>query len=281
MTERYVELHARSAFSFLRGASLPEDYVKAAGAAGLSRMALCDRDGVYGAARFHTSAQEIGSLETIVGAEVTMEDGSVLPLLVETRGGYQNLCRMLTRAHLRSQKGKSAVRWDELPEFAEGLVALTGDFDGPLIQSIASNMGIVLEETNGNFPSHAPAEILQRLTRTFGPERVYVEIQRHHVRDEQRINQALVDLSSASGLPLLATNGVCHATPQGRRALDVFTCIRRHTHLDAAGRILARNDERHVKSAEQMLELFSDHPEAVANTVRLGERLDFRLKDLG
>src|SRR5204863_2025003 len=89
-------------------------------------MAVCDRDGVYGAPRFFAKANELG-LRAIVGAELTMEDSSILPVLVETRSGYQNLCRLLTRAHLRSEKGKSKIAWDELPEFKEGLVALTGD----------------------------------------------------------------------------------------------------------------------------------------------------------
>src|ERR1041385_4049687 len=122
----YVELHARSAFSFLRGASLPEQLAETAARLGLPAMALCDRDGVYGTPRFFSRARETG-VRPIVGAELTLEDGAVLPVLVESRSGYQNLCRLLTRAHLRSEKGKAAVQWEELPEFAEGLVALTGD----------------------------------------------------------------------------------------------------------------------------------------------------------
>src|SRR5439155_23174910 len=99
-------------------------------------MALCDRDGVYGAPRFFAAGQERG-IRSIIGSELTMEDGSILPVLVESRRGYQNLCRLITRAQLRSAKGQSAVRWDELPEFAEGLVALTGDEEGPLQRALA------------------------------------------------------------------------------------------------------------------------------------------------
>src|SRR5215211_1252086 len=122
----YVELHSRSAFSFLRGASLPEQLAQTAAEFAMPAMALCDRDGVYGAPRFFTAAKDAGT-RAIVGSELTMEDGSVLPVLVESRTGYQNLCRLLTRAHLRAAKGESKVRWDELSEFASGLVALTGD----------------------------------------------------------------------------------------------------------------------------------------------------------
>ena len=119
----YVELHARSAFSFLRGASSPEHLAKCAPICGLPAMALCDRDGVYGAPRFYRGRAGIFGIRAIVGAELTMEDGTVLPVLVETRAGYRNLCRLITRAKLRGTKTESAVRWDELAEFAEGLIA--------------------------------------------------------------------------------------------------------------------------------------------------------------
>jgi error-prone DNA polymerase len=131
----YVELHARSAFSFLRGAAAPEQLAEGAARLNLPAIALCDRDGVYGAPRLFASANEAG-VRAIVGAELTLEDETILPVLVETRRGYQNLCRLLTRAHLRSEKGTSRVRWDELPEFAEGLVALTGDDEGPVVRAI-------------------------------------------------------------------------------------------------------------------------------------------------
>src|SRR5215510_5721504 len=117
----YVELHARSAFSFLRGASLPEQLAETAGDLGLPAIALSDRNGVYGAPRFFGRAKEMG-VRPIVGAELTMEDQTVLPVLVESRAGYRNLCQLLTRAHLRNEKGKASVRWDELPEFSEGVV---------------------------------------------------------------------------------------------------------------------------------------------------------------
>src|SRR5271170_63092 len=131
----YVELHARSAFSFLRGSSLPEHLAEAAVKQGLTAMALCDRNGVYGAPRFYTTAREHG-LRAIVGSELTLEDGTVLPVLVMNRTGYRNLCRMITRAQLRAPKGESRILWTELEEFHEGLIALTGDSEGPLYEPI-------------------------------------------------------------------------------------------------------------------------------------------------
>src|SRR5690349_15428579 len=113
MTSPYIELHARSAFSFLRAGSVPEQLAEVAAQLEIPAMALCDRDGVYGAPRFFSKARETG-IRPIVGAEVTLEDGSVLPVLVESRTGYQNLCKLLTLGHLRSPKGQCSVAWDEL-----------------------------------------------------------------------------------------------------------------------------------------------------------------------
>ncbi len=260
----------------------------------LPSMAVCDRDGVYGAPRFFGKAKESG-IRPIVGAELTMEDGTILPVLVENRTGYQNLCRLLTDAHLRSEKAKSKVRWDELPQFAEGLVALTGDEEGPVIRDIRSKQGRrstecwsdgVLENIIPLLPNtptlhYSTPPALEKLIHIFGQQNVFVEIQRHMVRGEERINTALVQLGAHYKLPLLATNGVLHATPAGRQVLDVFTCIRNHTHLDAAGKLLAQNSERFLKNDKQMRSLFRDLPEAIENTARLAERLQFSLEDLG
>ena len=121
----YIELHACSAFSFLRGGSFTEQLAEVAAELEMPAIALIDRNGVYGAQRFSVAAREHG-VRPIIGAELSMEDGSILPVLVENRTGYKNLCELLTQSHLRSEKGKCTVRWDELPEFADGLVAFLG-----------------------------------------------------------------------------------------------------------------------------------------------------------
>jgi error-prone DNA polymerase len=262
----YVELHCRSAFSFLRGGSLPEQLARRAAELQMPAMALCDRDGVYGAPRFYSRARETG-VRPIIGAELTMEDRTILPVLVQSRAGYQNLCRLLTRAHLRGEKGKSAVRWAELPEFADGLVALTGDHEGPVPQHILIDRG--------------PLPALEKLRAIFGRENLFVEIQRHRIRGEERANKILIDAARQMRLPLLATNGVLYNSENERPILDVFTCLRHHTHLDAAGTLLEQNGERYLKSAAQMRALFADLPESIENTTRLAERLDFTLQNLG
>ena len=261
----YVELHACSAFSFLRGGSFPEQLAEVAAELEMPGMALLDRNGVYGAQRFSAAAREHG-VRPITGCELLMEDGTVVPVLVENRTGYKNLCELLTQAHLRSEKGKCAVRWNELPQFAKGLIAL---FNFSLANCRAS-------VADANFSK--PIEVL---ISAFGPENVFVELQRHFIRGEERINRELISLARANGLPLIATNGVQYAKPYGREVLDVFTCIREHTHLDAAGKLLTQNAERYLKSDRQMRELFRDLPETIENTSRLADRLTFSLENLG
>ena len=269
----YIELHACSAFSFLRGGSFPEQLAEVAAELEMPAIALLDRNGVYGAQRFSVAAREHG-VRAIIGAELSMEDGSILPVLVENRTGYKNLCELLTQAHLRSEKGKGAVRWDELPEFADGLVAL---FNASLINCRAS----VSDANPSRRFTETPYKFIAPLIDAFGRENVFVELQRHFIRGEERINRDLIDLSRALRLLLIPTNGVQYAKPYGREVLDVFTCIREHTHLDAAGKLLTQNAERHLKSDREMRAVFADFPDAIENTSRLAERLTFSLENIG
>src|ERR1041385_4854697 len=203
MTMKYVELHACSAFSFLRGGSFPEQLAEVAAELQMPAIALCDRDGVYGVQRFSTAAREHG-IRPIIGAELSMEGGGILPVLVENRTGYRNLCELLTQAHLRREKGKCEIKWDELPQFAEGLVAL---FNATLLDSPSRTGGT------------ARISPILNLIEAFARENLFVEIQRHFVRGEEQINRQLVDLARAMGLPLIATNGVQSAKPHGREVL--------------------------------------------------------------
>jgi len=264
----YIELHARSAFSFLEGASVPEEFVQVCAERGMPAMALLDRDGVYGSPRFHGAAKK-RSLRAHIGAEVTSTAGWRYVLLVESRAGYQNLCRLLTRMKLRAKKGEGKVRAEEMAEIGRGLICLTGGSEGPLAYALAKD-GI-----------ECGRKCVEELCRTFGPENVYVELQRHFCREEEAHNQAAVRIAQKLKLPLLATNGVCFARPQQREVLDVFTCIRHHQTLSIAGRQLSSNSERHFKTHEEMSQLFLDLPEAIANTESLSSRLHFALSDLG
>ena len=265
MSAPYVELHAASAFSFLEGAALPEEFAGACATYELPAMALLDRDGVYGAPRFHLAAKKAG-IQAHIGAEVTSTTGVRYPLLAETREGYQNLCRLITRMKLRAPKGKGAITEDELAAHARGLVCLTGGEHGPLTRAISNNNG---------------CPTLEGLIDIFGREHVYVELQRHYNRAEEAINQQAIALAEIFRLPVLATNGIRYGSPHQREILDVFTCIRNHRTLETAGCLLSNNSERYLKRPEQMLQLFHDIPQAIANTIELSRRLQFTLKDLG
>src|SRR2546428_2001929 len=264
----YTELHARSAFSFLEGASVPEELAGACAEQEMGAMALLDRDGVYGAPRFHLAAKKL-SIKAHIGAEITSAAGWRYALLVESRAGYQNLCRLITHMKLHAKKGEARVSAEDLAGHTTGLICLTGGEEGPLAHAL--NQG-GMEEA---------AQCVQQLCHLFGRENVYIELQRHFCREEEACNQAAIEIARKLSLPLLATNGVCHALPHQREVLDVFTCIRHHRNLNTAGRLLARNSERHLNSPAEMERLFSDLPEAIANTQVLSSRLQFTLKDLG
>jgi len=280
----YFELHARSAYSFLRGASTPRDLAKAAFDAKLPGLALLDRDGVYGAPQLYSATRDNG-LRALVGLELTLEDNSVVPLLAATRTGYQNLCRLVSETKLserfvtpenvefnldpHERKRPCFASWSELERFSEGLIALTGDEEGP-VRRAWREKGATAAETQ-----------LQNLLNVFGRDRLYLELQRHRIRGEERELEFLTTLAAAKKIPTVATGGVTYATKPVRAAADVFTCLRLHTTLDAAGKKLAVNDEREIKTAAEMKSLFHRYPEAVKNSVRLAERIEFTLKDLG
>jgi error-prone DNA polymerase len=293
----YAELHAASAFSFLDGASLPEDLVERAAALGLPAMALVDANGVYAAPRFYQAAKQAG-IKPLVGAEVVLEDepslyqtrarlgplGLVpdqpavepravdaqarLTLLAANRTGYRNLCKLLTAAARGRPKGEARVSWGLLAEHVAGLHCLTGGDEGPLARELAEG---------GIDPAR---KMLERLAWQFNG-RIHVELQRHRLREEEHRNQALVDLARKLRLPLLATNGARYARAEDKPLHDVLTAIRHHTTLDAAGRLLASHRERHLKSAAEMARLFPDLPGAVAASAELAQALEFTLDDLG
>ena len=278
----YIELHSRSAFSFLEGASAPEQLIATCSELQMPAMALLDRDGVYGAARFHLAAQN-AKIKAHIGAEVTCESFSPrrlsvplclhgesrLPLLVSSRTGYQNLCQLVTRLKLRAKKDEGAVFENELQEHAAGLICLTGDENGPL--AIALRNGGIEEGR----------DVLERLRHIFGHQNVYVELQRHFHREQEARNHAAIEIARSLKLPLLATNGLCYATARERELCDVFTALRHHRTFATAGRLLTRNSERYLKSQQAMEELFADLPEAIVNTLQLSSRLEFTLEDLG
>ena len=266
----YIELHAASAFSFLQGASLPEAIVDRAAELGYEAVALLDRDGLYGAPRFHKAATAAG-VRPIIGAELTLRGTSevglrasefALAVLCESADGYKNLCRLVTRMKMRAPKGEGALTLEELDGCVSGLVALVG-------------------RTALDGRRHGVGGLVDRLIGIFGRDQVFVELQRHYRRDEERDNEALVSLAGAFRVPTIVTNGVRFATAAERPLFDVLTCIHHHTTVGGAGRRLAPNAERYLKPREEMRTLFSDHPDAIARTCELAGRLRYTMADLG
>lgn len=287
MIERYVELHARSAFSFLEGASLPEAMAQQAANLELPGLAILDRDGLYGSPRLYMNAQKLG-LRSHVGAEVSVDafghqfqppswQRHLVPkrpvrlsLLCESQLGYQNLSLLISHYKLSQRsKGEGVAPFRKLQEHAEGLICLTGGEEGPL--AAALEQGGIDEARR----------TLGRLTETFGARNVYVELQRHGLCEQEARNQAAVALAREFHLPLLATNGVNTATEYEREILDVMTSIRHGCSLDEAGLLLQPNSKRHMRSAAEMYRLFRDLPDAISNTGVLSDRLSFVMKDMG
>jgi len=256
----YVELRCRSAFTFLEAASNPEDLADRAAELGYPAMALGDVGGIYGIPRFHRAASTAG-LRAIVGAQVFVADPNARPapllLLVETQRGYSNLCRILTESHQRIAKGESLNRWEEIEEYAEGLTALArGD-------------------------ASLRTSVLDRASAIFGRGRLWVDVSRHLDRATEAAGRRAVALAEAARVPVVATNDVRHARPEGRQLFDALTCLRWKTSLDRAGRRLAVNAERHLRSPLEMAERFADRPAWIRATREIAERCAFGLENLG
>lgn len=249
----FVEFHARSAFTFLQGASQPEELVEVAASYGQPGIAVLDRDGVYGSVRQHLAAKKLG-LRAHIGAEITCVDGTIYPLLCETQKGYRNLCTLTTRLKLRAAKGEGAATREEIAGHSDGLVCLAGAEGGPSLESALL---------------------------IFGKDHVYAELQRHMRREQEARNQHTIELAGRMKIPLLATNGAWHAKPEQRIIVDVLTCVREKVALAEAGRLLTPNAERHLKTYEEMNRRFSDVPHAISNTVELSNRLQYTMRDLG
>jgi error-prone DNA polymerase len=246
-----IELHARSCFSFLAGASTPEDLVDTAARLEMPALALTDIDNLAGAPRFYMAAKKAG-LKAHVGAEITLTRGGRLTLLAEDRIGYQNLSRLITSMKLRAPKGEHAASEDELRQYAPGLVCLA----------------------RGEHP-------LDWLESIYGRSHLALELNRHGVREQEARNQWLLEQSASRKLPCIASNAPVYATRAARQLFDVMTCVRHKTTLAEAGRLLELNSERELKSARAMTRLFAACPHALDAARDLSARLDFTLRDLG
>ena len=283
----YVPLWCKSNFSFLDGASHPDELVEKAHALGVEALALTDRDGVHGVVRAHVKAQELG-VRLIVGAEVTVDDAagattsaatgdaagaaadaaagdaarlSTCVLLAANRTGYANLCRLITAGRLRRPKGESRVTWPEVCERAEGLVALWGGDRSLLVRDAE------------------PRAVAGPLREAFG-DRLYAMASRHRRAEEVRQEACLRRHAGRAGLPLVAATEVLYHTPARRDLQDVLTCIRHGVTLAAAGRLTRPNAEHDLKAPQMMTRLFADEPALVERTCEVASRCTFSLSEI-
>ncbi len=259
----FHELHTRSAFSFLSSGSQPESLIHTAAELGITGVALLDRDTVAGVVRFHFKAKEHG-IKPIVGSEITMDDGSLLPLVPTSLKGYQNLSKLITTIKLRHKKGEHYATRKDIEQYSSGLLCFTGGSDGFMHNSIKNGQG--------------QADIAW-LNYVF-ENRLYIELQRHHLRSEEDVNQSLLGLAHKLRIPYFASNGAYYADQKDRELFDVFTCIKNHCTIYDAGKLLSENSERYLKPKTQMLELFEDYPEAVEITGEIASRVNFSMDEL-
>ena len=256
----YVPLWCKSNFSFLEGASHPDELVDEACRLGLPALALTDRDGVYGVVRAHVKAREAG-LKLIVGAQVSVDDGSVVVLLAQDRGGYANLCRLLTRGRLRSEKGESAVTWDEVCSHAAGLMALWG-----------GDQSLIASEVE-------PNEVAGHMRDAFA-DRLYGMITRHRREEEHAQETRLRESAKKHNFPLVAVNEVLYHTAARRPLQDVLTAIRHGTPVACCGRKLKPNAEHALKTVYAFTALFADDSAAIVRTQEIAGRCNFSLHEI-
>ena len=291
----YVELHCHSAFSFLDGASHPVELAGTAAEQGHQALALTDHDGLHGAMEMARALRPLG-VRPITGAEVTLDDGSHLTLLCESRTGYTNLCRLLTAAHWHTRRWaregwsepvalveqgrrpgqdpldeEPSVSMEDVERHADGLVCLSG---------CARDGAVAARIEAGDHPG--AAAVARRLLSAFGAERFRIEIQRPFWRHDRRRNRLLADLAERLGVPCVATGNI-HAHTRERIALqDAMVAVRHGKTLDETEPSRRGNSSHVLAPPERMAERFREHPDAVEESGRLAELLRFDLtEDLG
>lgn len=264
VSEEYAELHCHSSFSFLDGASNPEELVVCAKEMGLKALALTDHDDLGGIVRFAYAAREV-SLDAIVGAELSMEDGSHLVVLAKDVTGYKNLCYLITQSRSECTRGSPKVLYNNLFERVAGLIALSGCPSGRIPSELARG------DTDAAL-LHA-----KTLLDAFGAGNFYLELWNHNIAQELVIGRRMLEIANKLSIPYVATNNVHYATADKRIVHDVLTCLRHEVTLSAAGRKLRPNGSWYLKSPQEMARIWHQYPEAIKNTLVIAQQCQFRL----
>lgn len=267
MTPSFIHLHTHTAYSLAEGAIGVKDLVKLCVSENMPAVAMTDTNNLYGALEFAGEAAKAG-IQPIIGVQIAIGfERHQLTLLAQTEAGYKNLCRLMSRAYMETDNTKEVfASWDELEACAEGVICLTGAVKGPVAQYLLHNQ-----------PKDAE-KVLKKLMGLFS-DRLYIELQRHGLREEQSCEEDLLDLAYKHDLPIVATNDVYFSDPDMHEAHDALMCI-------AEGRYVTEEDRRKVtrehyfKSATEMEAQFDDLPEAIANTVVIAQRCSHLLKSI-
>jgi error-prone DNA polymerase len=256
----YAPLWCKSNYSFLEGASDPDELVNEAHRLGLRAIGITDRDGVYGMVRAHMKAQELG-IQLLVGSEVTLFDESTLTLLATSREGYANLCRLISKGRLRSEKGSSHVNWDEVSEHATDLIALWGGKRSLLGARSCDDSRI------------------GQLRDAFG-DRLYAMLARHQESGDPAREKLIRDRAREHRIPTVAGSEILYHTSARRELQDVMTCIRHGVALSNAGRLIHPNAEHALRSPQSFAMLFEDDPASVERTLEIADRCKFSLSQI-
>ena len=267
MAAGYVELHARSFYSFGEGASHSHELLARAKSYGCTALALTDAN-LCGALEFARLANSLG-VQPITGGELTLTDGSRLVLLAKTREGYANLSRLFTLANAVDRR-EPRLDPAHLPGHAEGVLVLTGGRDGQLARLAREGR------------QREAGELLRRYREWYGPDSVYVELQQNFLQGDTARNRELAELAREADVPLAATNDVLYHDPERYRLQHALAAARRNTTIDRALPFIKPNDHFHLKPPAEMARLFRDYPDAIANTLRIADLCSFNLStDLG
>src|SRR6266576_2359660 len=259
-TAMYAELHCHSAYSFLDGASPPDEVLAEAHRLGYPALALTDRNGVYGSLAFVHAARALG-IQAITGAEVSLTDGNNVVLLAESAQGYSNLCRLLTGAHLGAERLDPRLALSAIADRQDGLIILSGSRRDGLLPHKLQQEGL-----------NATRYLAAHCKAMFGPERFFIEIQRNRVRGDMALSRGLIGIAEDLGLRTVATGSVHYHKRELHRLHDVMVAIRHRTTLDGSHRVRNPNSEFYLRPLDEVVSLFSDCPDAVSSTLAIAER---------
>ena len=271
---RYVELHSKSNFSFLLGASHPHELVERAAEIGYEGLALTDIASVAGVVRGFTPAKELG-LQYIVGTEVHLTDAPALVLWPSDRAAYGRMCRLISRGRMRAEKGTCQLSWSDVVEFSQGMLAGViprvpqADANAPRADGWSSREAT---ETLSDF--------LRSDFRDAFDDRGYLLCELHRGVDDNAYVQRLQGWSVRSGVPLLAAGDVHYHTPDRMLMQDCLTAIRHGTTIDQVHRARFANGQRHLRSTEEIEDLYRRVPEALARTIEVAQQCRFTLDEL-